>query len=151
MPLVIIRDTREQRGWNFACIAPPPIVEVATLRTGDYSLLGYEDQICVERKSHLDACGTFGRGRDRWERELERMRSYRFAAVILEVDWHTIVCRPPARSKLNPKTIHASIIAWQQRFGVHFWTCPNREFAERTTYRILERFWKEMQTGKIKI
>jgi ERCC4-type nuclease len=145
MSLIILRDTREQRGWDFASVAPPPIVEVATLKTGDYSLKGYENQICIERKSLIDAYGTFGQGRTRFQRELERMVTYQFAAVVIEADWHSIVKRPPSRSRLNPKTVVASIAAWSQRFGVHFWTCPNREFAERWTYRLLERFWKDRQ------
>ena len=34
MPLCIIQDTREQTGYTFACITPPPLVEVATLSVG---------------------------------------------------------------------------------------------------------------------
>jgi ERCC4-type nuclease len=152
MPLCIIRDTREQRGWDFACISPPPLVEVATLSTGDYSLKGLEDRISVERKSLADAFGTFGQGRDRFEKELERLSRLRFAAVVIESPWEQIILQPPKRSKLNPKTIHASIVAWQIRYRtIHFWTCPNRIFAERTTYRLLKRFWDDLQTGKIKI
>jgi hypothetical protein len=74
------------------------------------------------------------------------MAGYQFAAVIIEADWHTIVRRPPARSKLNPKTVLASIIAWSQRFRVHFFTCPDRHFAERFTYRLLDRFYRD-QSG----
>ena len=141
--MIIIRDTREQAGYDFACITPPPVVNVATLTTGDYSLKGLENQITIERKNLSDAFGTFGRGRARWERELERMAGYQFAAVVIEGDWNAIVRRPPARSRLNPKTVVASIAAWSQRYRVHFWTCPNREFAERYTFRLLERFWKD--------
>jgi len=50
-------------------------------------------------------------------------------------------------SRLNPKTVVASIAAWSQRFRVHFFTCPDREFAERFTYRLLERFRRD-QNGK---
>jgi len=144
--VIILRDTREQTGYDFACITPPPVVEVATLATGDYSLKGLESQITIERKSLSDAFGTFGRGRRRFQLELERMAGYQFAAVIIEADWHTIVRRPPARSKLNPKTVLASIIAWSQRFRVHFFTCPDRHFAERFTYRLLDRFYRD-QSG----
>lgn len=143
--MIIIVDTREQRPYTFSCITPPPAMEFATLGAGDYSLKGFESQITIERKSLIDAYGTFGRGRQRFQRELERMISFRFAAVIIEADWDTIVRQPPARSKLEPKTVVASIAAWSQRFGVHFWTCPNREFAERYTFRLLERFWKDRE------
>lgn len=145
--ITIIQDSRENLPYSFQCINPPPLVEIATLDTGDYSLKGFADQIVIERKGLSDCFGTFGNGRKRFERELERMRSFQFAAVVIEGDWHTIFKHPPKFSKLKPKTIHASIIAWQQRYGVHFITCPDRDFAERTTYRILERFWKDRQNG----
>ena len=143
---MIIRDTREQNGYDFASLDPSPQVEVATLRTGDYSVKGLEDQVTVERKSLADAFGSFGNGRRRFERVLERMASFGYAAVVLEADWHTILRNPPAFSKLNPKTVLASAVAWTQRYRVHFWPCPNRAFAERLTYRLLERFWRDWMT-----
>lgn len=143
--MIIIVDTREQKPYDFACIVPRPAVEVATLGAGDYSLKGFEDQVAIERKSLIDAFGTFGNGRKRFERELERLAKLRFAAVIIEADWDTIVLRPPARSQLQPKTVVSSIAAWCQRYQVHFWTCPNRAFAEKYTFRLLERFWKDRE------
>jgi DNA excision repair protein ERCC-4 len=152
MPLCIIQDTREQTPYTFACISPPPLVEVATLASGDYSLKGLEDRVAVERKSLADTFGTFGQGRERFERELSRLAQMRYAAVMIEASWEQIIHRPPRRSRLNPKTIHASIVAWQIRYRtIHFWDCPNRIFAERTTYRLLKRFWDDLQAGKIKI
>ena len=152
MPLCIIQDTREQTPYTFACISPPPLVEVATLASGDYSIKELEDQVAIERKSLADAFGTFGQGRQRFEKELDRLAQMRFTAVMIEAPWEQIILRPPRQSRLNPKTIHASIVAWQIRYRtIHFWTCPNRIFAERTTYRLLKRFWDDLQTGKIKI
>ena len=139
----IVVDTREQAPYTFKSVEPSPEVIAGTLRTGDYSLVGYEDQVVVERKSLIDAFGSFGRGRQRFEKALQRMAEMKFAAVVIESDWLHILRHPPSRSKLNPRTVYASIIAWQQRYGVHFWPCVNRAFAEKTTYRILERFHKD--------
>ena len=151
MALCVVVDTREQRPFTFACIVPPPKVVVATLQTGDYSLLGHEDQICVERKHLVDLFGTFGRGRDRFVRELERMAQMKFAAVVIEASFDTIIFRPPARSRLKPKTVIRSMAAWAIRHNVHFYWMPNRAAAEKWTYILLERFWDDLQTGKIKI
>jgi DNA excision repair protein ERCC-4 len=141
----IIQDTRETLPYTFACIDPSPRVEVATLATGDYSLKGLTDKVAVERKSLTDCYSTFGQGRARFQRELERAINFQFFAVVIEADMHTLAKHPPARSRLNPKTVIASIAAWAIRYRVHFWTCPNREFAERYTYRLLERFWKDRE------
>lgn len=146
--MIIVRDTREQNGFTFSMISPPPQVEVATLETGDYSLRGLEDQVTIERKSLADAFGSFGKGRRRFERELERMAAFQFAAVIIESDWQTIFRQPPTYSRMNPKSVLSSVIAWSMRYRVHFWACPDRIFAERITYRLLERFWKDYNGSK---
>ena len=146
--MIIIQDTREQSPYSFSRILPRPEVVVGTLKTGDYSLQGHEDQITIERKSLADAYGTFGKGRARFERELERMSEFQFAVVMIEADWLAILRNPPSRSRLKSKTIYRSVIAWEQRYGVHFWACTNRAFAEKTTYVMLERFWRDKKEGK---
>jgi DNA excision repair protein ERCC-4 len=146
-PMTIIQDTREQRPYDFKLCDPAPLVKVATLNAGDYSIEGLEDRVAIERKSLVDAFGTFGAGRERFERELERLASYRYALVVLEREWSAVFHRPPARSKLPPKVIHRSVIAWEIRYGVHFRLCPDREFAERSTYLSLLKFWDYWHQG----
>jgi hypothetical protein len=99
--------------------------------------------VCIERKSLADAFGTFGRDRERFEAELDRMARMRYAAVVIEADLNAIRWRPPTFSRLAPKTVFRSMLAWEQRFGVHFWAVPNRAWAEKWTYLILERFWRD--------
>jgi hypothetical protein len=76
----VVVDTREQA----PLFSGEPWSVRGTLHTGDYSLLGHEGEVCLERKSLEDAYGTFGRGRERFERELERMRVYRTKAILIE-------------------------------------------------------------------
>ena len=146
----IIIDTREQKSYSFSSITPhPPTTIIRTLKTGDYSLDGFDiSGITLERKSLSDLFGSLGKGRKRFVKELERMAEFDYAAVIIEAEWSTVIRHPPTRSKLNPKSVYSSIIAWQQRYGIHFWCCPGRAFAEKTTYRILERYWKDHMNGK---
>jgi hypothetical protein len=72
------------------------------------------------------------KGRIRFENEIIRMAEFEYAAIVAECDWQSIIMYLPRRSQLVPKTILASVIAWEQRFGIHFWACPNRAFAEKT-------------------
>lgn len=152
-PFTIRVDTREQLSYGFESVTKPVIpfdIEVGTLPTGDYSVRDgtteYFKSICVERKSKSDAYGTFGHDRDRFERELERMAEFAYAAVVIEADWTEIFNEPPRYSTgMKPKTISSSIVAWSQRYGVHFFLCPHREFAERLTHRILERWIRDQR------
>lgn len=148
----VVIDTREQQPYHFTGLyadaadgGKPLTVPVVrgTLASGDYSLAGHETAVAVERKSLADLFGTLAGGRDRFVRELERLAAYRFAAVIVEASWQAILDGPP-HSQLPPKTVFRSVVAWQQRYpAVHWWTVENRRMAEVTTYRILERYWKE--------
>jgi DNA excision repair protein ERCC-4 len=161
VPFVVAVDTREQLGYQFEGLQAdarqqrrPLLIttERRTLAQGDYSIVGHEDQVAVERKALPDLFGTLGQGRGRFERELTRLDDMvRMVAggcawVMVEADWHTILTAPPEHSSLNPKTIHRSVIAWQQRYPrVHWWFVGNRRLAEITTFRLLERWWTERE------
>lgn len=153
-PHTVLIDTREQTPFTFDDTIPADQefgggiwrvnVERVALPSGDYSLDGWAAAVACERKSKADLFGTVGQGRERFVRELERLAEMTFAAVVVEADWATIYNDPPPFTDLKPKTIYRSVLAWQQRYpNVHWWLCPGREFAEVTTFRILERFAKE--------
>ena len=162
-PPAVVCDTREQAPYTFARIPADAHqgegfvairTEVRTLRSGDYSIAGYEARVACERKSIQDLFGTIGQGRERFERELERLHGMQFAAVVVEAEWSEILASPPRHSHLQPKTIFRSVLAWQQRFTrVHWWFVPGRDAGEVTTFRVLERFWKERmeeaKTGRV--
>ena len=120
----------------------------ATLATGDYSIVGCEDQIVVERKSISDLFGCIGHGRDRFERELERMGAIGSSHLMLEFSFPDIFERPPANSKVHPKSVSGSLLAWSQRHGVHVWFAGRRQAGEWLTFQILDRWYKDAITVK---
>lgn len=152
-PCAIVIDKQEQLPYAFARIPADAHqgqglvairTEVRKIRTGDYTLAGYESRVSVERKSKEDLFRTIGQERERFERELVRLHGMQFGAVVVEAEWSEIFNDPPGYSQLQPKTIYRSVLAWQQRFTrVHWWFMPGRAAAEVTTFRVLERFWKE--------
>ena len=73
-------DTREQAPLVFTRLP----AQRATLQSGDYSFLGGEDQFAIERKSVADlvAC-CIGDNRDRFYRELHRLRGVRFKRLLV--------------------------------------------------------------------
>lgn len=149
----VVCDTREQDVYTFAGLACDKAdgggpLTVPTVRrglaSGDYSLAGYEARVAVERKSAEDCYGTIGQGRDRFERELERLSKMEVAFVVVEATWPQLVTEPPRFTQLSPKTVFRSIVAWQVRYPtVHWLACGPRRLAEVTTFRLLERFLKE--------
>lgn len=146
----IIVDTREQTPFLFKSITPAPTVVRATLKTGDYSLDAYQDKIAIERKSLPDFLGSVGSGRARFVRELERGADMDFFAVVIEASWPDIIAEIKVNHpKMSSKSVYASCIAWNIRYGVHVYPCPSRGFAEVTTYRILQRYYEDNHGKKI--
>ena len=131
----IIVDTREQHGYLYKGAVK------GTLKTGDYSIVGLEDKITIERKTKPDAFGSFGKGRPRLKKEFERLSEYRYGAIVLEMSLGDIL-QPPAFTKMSPKVIINTLISWSIRYNVHVWFGGNRDHSEALTYRILEKFWR---------
>lgn len=162
-PFTLVIDTREQLPWDFAdipadahqggpaggCVVVPVVVVpvvVGTLGAGDYSVQGWESRVAVERKSAADLVGTIGQGRDRFERELERLAVMDFATVVVEAELSELKLNPPPHSQLQFKTITRSVQAWQQRYPrVHWMFLPGRRAAMLWGYRVLERWVKERE------
>lgn len=144
MGFSVVVDSREQRPWEF----PGVPTEVRKLEAGDYSVAGLEARVALERKSLVDLYGTVGRGRNRFERELELLSKLDFSAIVIEADLFAIVRRPPRRSRLSPKAVIRSLVAWSQRYGVHVLPAGSRELAQRMALIILERFYVDVREGK---
>lgn len=143
-PLRIIHDSREQAPFAFS--GYPCTVEVATLASGDYSLFGFTDRIGIERKSLADLVGCLGAARERFQRELARLRGYDAAAVVIEAPSADLRAGH-YRGKLDAGAAWQSVLAFSMRYRMPFIWCQDRADAERVTFDFLRHFardrWKE--------
>ena len=111
---VIVVDTREQTPLPFSRLAS----ERGTLQSGDYSFRGGEELFAVERKSIPDLVGCcVGDNRDRFFRELHRLRGYRFKRLLV-VGTREEIEAGAYRSDLSPKAVLATLAAIEARFDV---------------------------------
>jgi DNA excision repair protein ERCC-4 len=133
-PVVVI-DSREQQPYEFEGAV------VKALPVGDYSVLGLEDRVAVERKSHGDAYRSLGYERGRFEREVEKLASYEFAAIVIEASLPEFL-RPPIFSRVHPRSAIGSLLAWCVRFRLPVLFCGDRAHAEATTWHLLHKFAK---------
>ena len=116
-PFTIIIDTREQTPLAFD--KQYPTIRTG-LETGDYSILGHEHTFTIERKSLADLVGTIIHDRERFKRELERMRGYEFKRVLVTAPFEVVKYGPYKHSLANPKSVIASIASFEVRYGVPF-------------------------------
>ena len=151
VPFKVVIDSREKNPYHFLGIKAdadqgcrPLLIpnEVATIKTGDYSIRGFESIVAVERKSKDDLYKTIGQERDRFEDEHRRLQSMGVAAVVIEATWDDLLKNPPQGSRLNPKTIYRTALSWSVKYGIPWHCVPGRRLGEITTFRILEKFWE---------
>ncbi len=121
--VLAVIDTREQLP-----LALPLRTITDTLPTGDYSVSGFEDLICVERKSLPDLIGCMTSGRSRFERELQRMKAYEARCVVVEASWQQLR-NGEYRSRITPEAATHSVVSWLSRFGVPFLFVDDRTAA----------------------
>ncbi len=135
-------DTREQLPLDLA----PIKMERGTLPTADYSILGLEHMIAVERKSLADLLGCIGQERERFERELQRLLAYEARALVVEASWADIE-RGDWRQKVDPRAAMGSLIGWLA-MGIPIVMAGNREAAQKFVGRFLfiaaRRRWREL-------
>lgn len=92
---LVIRDTREKKGQGWFFGGETSFwggTLTKGVRTGDYTVQGYEKIMCVERKgSAAEFFGNFFDDWPRFERELQRMRKFPVAAIILEFEFEQVI------------------------------------------------------------
>jgi len=89
--MIIVIDNREQLPLDFRRSKVVEDVRYVTLKTGDYSILGYEDKIAFERKNPNDLFSSLGVGHKRFKKELERALEMDYFAIIVERSYTEIL------------------------------------------------------------
>ena len=150
MPLRIVVDSREQCPFRFE--GYPVEVETGALASADYSLHGFTDRIGIERKSMQDLIHCLGPDRERFSRELQRLKAYDSSAVVIEQP-QSVLRLGHYRSAMNAESAWQSVIALSMRFRVPFWFCDSRADAEAVTFNFLRHFardrWRELQALRL--
>jgi len=91
----VIKDTREQDGWFFSSYDRCSGMEVSTMKTGDYTIKGYEDLVCVERKGSVTEIATnLGKKKKTFQAEMERMKAFDFRFILLEFSASDVIDYP---------------------------------------------------------
>ena len=110
----IVIESREQTPLLFTRLASC----VGTLQSGDYSFVGPEEQLAIERKTIADLvrCCT-GDNRARFFRELHRLRGFRFKRLLIVGNVGEIECGE-YRSQVKPAAVLAPLASIEARFDV---------------------------------
>lgn len=148
----IIRDSREKasHGWFYDENAYCNGTIIGTLETGDYTIKGLENILCIERKESID---EFAHNciEKRWQDCMKRMSQYCHKYILFEFSWDDVnnyplsaKVPPSVRNKLKipPKYIRRVINTARYDYGIHVLACNNRVKASIVAYRILSKAYE---------
>jgi hypothetical protein len=123
---VLVVDSREQVPLPFSQLK----TQSGTLTTGDYSILGAEELFAVERKTLADLVACCAGGRERFKRELHRLRGFRFKRLVV-VGSEEDILRGNFRSGISPKAVLATLQCFEVRYDLPFLFFLTPELAAR--------------------
>ena len=139
--MIVLCDTREQ--------CPPPLpeghaYERATLREGDYSTPALVNLVRIERKSAANLVGTLTAGRERFEREAERLRAFPFRCVVVEASAAAV----SKLGRIHPNALIGSLASFHARWGLPTIFLESPDVVGRYLVGILRRLEDEHTAGR---
>ena len=108
-PFTVIKDTREQDGYYFSAFNTCAGMIEHKLDTGDYTIQGLEDKVCVERKGCVEELAVnLGQKKYAFLNEIDRMKIFPHKFLILEFSLEDLLKFPdetriPIKNKASLK------------------------------------------------
>lgn len=138
--LILVQDSREQR----PLFDRPPkglTVVTDTLHDGDYSIRGFEQQFCIERKQMSDFYSYIGKERKRTVKKIERMAKFAFAGLVIEAS-EADVLAGHVMSQVPPEVARQTLVSFEIRCGIHVYYNRSRGDIARWCLDRMVKFWK---------
>jgi ERCC4-type nuclease len=150
--MTVIRDTREHpgHGYHFKASANCTGTVEQKLDYGDYTLVGLEDYVVIERKKSIEElCGNFGKNRDRFLREIARMAHVPHKFIVVE-DYASSIFKRHF-SRMSSSSVLGSITSLMLKHGIYVIFAGNEKFARMIVHKILTKahdYWIDEQVKK---
>lgn len=146
----VLKDTREKKGWEFKPYQKCVGMEMAPLKTGDYTIKEMPNLVCIERKFGVEELAiNLGSDLDRFERELLRMEDFQYRYLIIECSMEDILKYPEGTRvpknlvKITGKYIIRKLIELQMQYDFHFILCGNEGNGFIVAASILKRIFEK--------
>ena len=156
----VIKDTREQEGYFFSAFNTCAGMIERKLDTGDYSIEGLEDKICIERKGCVEELAVnLGQKKYAFLDEIERMKPFPHKFLILEFNVDDVAKFPeetriPIKNKSSIKITGKYMLKCLFEFALYndiqILFCGNKYNAFLAVSSILKRVHEMYTTGRKK-
>lgn len=139
----IIVDTREQQPWTFESFT----VANRKLDTGDYSVEGLENILCIERKK---SSSEFANNivESRFKDVIERMSNMKYSFLLLEFNLEDLLIYPVGSTvprkmwdkiKISPAFLIKNILDLQIMHNIYVYFCGDAINAEKLATLIMKK------------
>ncbi len=145
----VIKDTREKEGYFFKPYDKCDGMVVETMKTGDYTLKGLEDVLCIERKaSTAEISMNLGRKKKPFQAEMERMKDFDHSFIVCEFSMDDLINFPKNSGipsgkqkfvKITGKYMLKTLIEFQLWYDTKILFCDNKHNAFLVTNSIFKR------------
>ena len=148
----IVVDTREQHPWVF----DQHVVANEKLDTGDYSIKGLEDILCIERKNGIAELAN-NITEKRFQDVIDRMSKYKHAYILIECNYDQLMNYPIgstipkklwSKIKISPGYILKFINKLSIEHNIHVIFCGCPSWAEKTALSIMKYINNKYDTNK---
>jgi len=140
----IIVDTREQQPWEFDSHYT---VAHKKLDTGDYSIEGLEDVLCIERKKSVSEFAN-NITESRFQDVVMRMTQYKYSFLLLEFDLEDILIYPVgstvpkkmwSKIRISPAFLLKNLLELQLHHNIKVLFCGKASNARQMAEHILKK------------
>lgn len=148
----VIIDTREQQPWIFERTT----AENKKLDTGDYSVEGYENILCIERKKSVSEIAN-NITESRFKDVIERMNNYKYSFLILEFNLNDIYRYPVGSNvpkhmwnkiKISSGFIIKNLLELQLKNNIKVLFCDNATNASRIALSLMKKVYEIEESNK---
>ena len=156
----VVKDTREQNGYFFSKFNKCAGMVTQKLDTGDYTIEGMEDKICVERKASVEEISiNLCKQKHAFMNEIERMKEFPHRFLILEFSLDDLIKFPdetriPADKiksvRITGKYILRCLMEFQVHDGIHVVFADDKYNAFRYISSLFKRINELYTVGRQK-
>lgn len=151
---LVIRDSREKEnhGWTFKEDDDCAGTIIQSIPTGDYTLKNWETDFVIERKKNTaELCQNIYE--KRFERELERLDSFKYPFIICEFSFDDVVAFPinsglPKslyhKVKMSADFMQSALAKWQIQHKVKIiFAGNNGDVAAKKLFKYIMKYGKQ--------
>ena len=117
------------------------------LKVGDYTILGMEEEVAVERKTVPDLVNSIIQDRKDFIEKCERLSSFKRKCIVIEGSL-SVIKTPYADSQAHPNAVLGSLLAAQERWEIPVYFLDEFLLAEEFVASMLSKYhayrWLEM-------